>query len=234
MEIIKVIQRVQSAYSKGVQSDDSRLTNRHIYNALVTNRQRLIVQQARKRQKLSDWNFIVLPCVELIEVPAHECSCLMELGCRVYRTKYPLPKVLTDLNRHIISWVFTIDNSMKIEEASREEILYIKGNKYTSGKQKYVLENSHLYFPVRGGTPGVVKVKLLAEDPVEAYNYPSMCGDCVDCEDCEAIVDKEFPIDGELLQTVIEMTAEELIGIFWKGQEDQTNNTADSKKEESK
>jgi len=233
MIIAEVIQRVQSAYSKGVHSDDTRLSNRHIYNTLSTHRQRLIAQQAKKRQKISEWNFIVLPCVELIEVPRHECTCLLDMGCRIFRTKYPLPKVLTDLNKHLIAWVFSIDMSVKIEEATREEMLYIKGNKYTSGKPKYVLENDHLYFPVRPGTPKVVKIKLLAEDPVEAYSYPSLC-DCDDCDDCISPMDMEFPIDGELLQTTIEMTVQELVDLFYKVQEDQTNNTADSEKEKSK
>ena len=35
MKIKEIIQRVQSLYSKGVQSDDTRLSDRHIYNKMV-------------------------------------------------------------------------------------------------------------------------------------------------------------------------------------------------------
>ena len=38
MIIGDIIQRIQSLYSKGVQSDDTRLKSRHIYNVLITNR----------------------------------------------------------------------------------------------------------------------------------------------------------------------------------------------------
>lgn len=233
MSIAEMIQRVQSAYSKGVHSDDSRLTNRHIYNVLISVRQMLISQQVKKKQKISDWNYSILPCVELIEVPSHECSCLADLGCAIIRTKYPLPKPLTDLNIHLISWIFSIDHTVKIEESTREDFLYVKGNKYTSRALKYILENGHAYFPVKGN-PGVVAIKLLAEDPVLAYEYPSLCGDCKDCEDCSSILDKDFPIDGDMVKPLIDITAAELLEVFAKGVEDQSNNTADSPKEQSK
>ena len=42
MTVGDLIQRVQSLYSKGVESDDSRLTRRHIYNKLLSVRSTLI------------------------------------------------------------------------------------------------------------------------------------------------------------------------------------------------
>ena len=41
----EVIQRIQSLYSKGVQSDDSRLRPRHIYNKLLSTTAKLYEQQ---------------------------------------------------------------------------------------------------------------------------------------------------------------------------------------------
>lgn len=227
MLIGEVIQRIKSLYNGGVQSDDSRLSSRHIYNKLVSCRQVLITQQARKHQKISDWNFVVLPCVELIKVPSHECSCLTSLGCDVWRTKYPLPKPLTDLNKHLISFVITIDNSELIAEATREEFLYNKGNKYTSKKPKYIIENSHLYFPVQK-SPGIIKIKFLPEDLIEAAKYPSFCEEeCEDCQDCRDFNLIEFAIDGDLLEPVIQMAREELVTDFGKQKQDIHNDTID-------
>ena len=50
MKTEELIQRVQSLYSKGVQSDDSRLTSRHIYNKLTTVRAKLVTEEAKKNQ----------------------------------------------------------------------------------------------------------------------------------------------------------------------------------------
>ena len=49
MKIGEIIQRIQSLYSKGVESDDTRLMSRHIYNKLLTVRARLISQDAKKK-----------------------------------------------------------------------------------------------------------------------------------------------------------------------------------------
>ena len=48
MKIGEIAQRVQSLYSRGVESDDTRLMQRHIYNKLLTTRAKLISEQAKK------------------------------------------------------------------------------------------------------------------------------------------------------------------------------------------
>lgn len=234
MKTSKVIGLVEVAYNKGVRSDDSRLAQELVYNKLLATRQTLISQQARKHQKISDWNYSILPCVEVIEVPSHTCSCLPEIGCDVYRTKYKLPRPLTDLNSHLISFVMSIDSGMMIDESTREEILYSKGNKFTSKKVKYLFEDGYLFFPKN--SPGVVKVKYLVEDPMETLLFPSMCGcdDGDDCGQCLDIMDSEFPIDGDLIDTLVNMTTETLIKYFSVAIEDQTNNSKDSNQEQTK
>jgi len=227
MIIKDLIQRVKALFNQGVQSDDARLSSRHIYNKLVTVRSMLVSQQIKKKQKVSDWNYVVLPCVELIKVPNHECSCLGDLGCDVWRTKHPIPKTLTDLNKHLIAFVMSVDSTVVYNEATREEILYNKGNKYTSSKPKYVIENSHLYFPLKQ-SPSLIKIKFLPEDPLVAAAYPSVCEDCTDCVDCRNYNLLEFPIDGDLIEPLITIAKEELVADFSKGKNDTTNDTTDN------
>lgn len=222
----ELIDRVQSVYSKGVKSDDSRLSNRHIYSVLRSTRNYLVTQQLKKKQKISDWNFILLSCVELIQVPNHDCPCIPNIGCKVYRTRYKLPKTLTDLNKHIIQWVMTVDSGKIVSETSRDAYIYSSGNKLTANNLQYILENGYLYIYGKA-TPKLLKVKLLAEDPVEAYSFPSMC-ECTDCDDCISMLDKLFPIDGDLVKPLIEMSATELLDWFNKSLEDITNNTSDT------
>ena len=73
-----------------------------------------------------------------------------------------------------------------------------------------------------------MKIKLLAEDPIEGVNYPSLCNeDCQDCQDCRDYNDIEFPIDGDLIDTLVEMAHAELIAEFSKAEQDIKNNTLD-------
>jgi hypothetical protein len=229
----EMLERVQALYSKGVRASSSRLSTRHIYSKYKSVRKMLISQQIRKRQKISDWNYIVLPCVEVIRVPSHECSCLGHLGCDVWRTKFPLPKILTDLNKHMIDFVMTIDNGDRIEEFTREAVLYASGNKYTAKKNKWVLEKNHLYFTAQK-SPGIVKIKLLPEDPIEAAKYPSFCEECQDCVDCTPYTDKPSYLDGELEEPLVQLCVQELIGQFSAGREDKSNDSSDNLIEEGK
>ena len=229
MVIAEYLDRIQSLYARGLPSMATRLEDRLIYSKMLSTRKFLIAQQIKKRQKISDWNYIVLPCVELIKVPASECTCFGSLGCDIWRTKIALPKVLTDLDRHYIEYVMAIDNSMKIEETTATSFTYSKGNKYTKEKPKYYFENGHLYFPVQA-SPGIVKIKFLPEDPIEAKKYPSACAEdtnCVDCVDCAAAYDYEFPLDGELEEALIKFCVEELVILFSQISQDIHNNSKD-------
>lgn len=228
MLVGELIQRIQSNYSRGVSSDDTRLSSRHIYNALLTTRMTLVTQQAKKREKISDWNYVVLPCVELIRVPSHECNCLGDLGCDIWRTRFPLPKPLTNMNKHLIDFVMSIDSGMQIDETTRQEVINSRGNKYTKDKPKYLFENQHVYLPVQK-SPGILKIKYLPEDPLEASKYPSFCNDCEDCVECRDYNDLEFPIDGDLVKPLIDMVLIELSEVFSKKDEDTTNDTSDAK-----
>ena len=232
MIVKEIIERIQSLYSKGVSSDESRLSDRHVYNKILTVRMQLLSQQLKKKQRVSDWNYSVLPCVELIKVPNHECSCLGDLGCDVYRTKNKIPKVMTDSNRHFIEYVMSVENSIRIEEVTRQGVNYLKGNKYTKAKPKYLFENGYLYFPVQN-SPGVVKIKLLAEDPLEANKFPSLCNDCEDCVDCVPLIDMEFPIDGDLIEPLVDIIINEIIGVFSGRREDIQNDSSDMQRPKS-
>jgi hypothetical protein len=231
MFIKEVIERIQSLYSKGVSSDESRLSDRHVYNKILSVRMQLLSQQLKKKQRISDWNYSILPCVELIKVPNHECPCLGDLGCDVYRTKFPIPRVMTDSNRHYIDFVMSVESGMRIEETTRQGVLYLKGNKYTGTKPKFLFENGYLYFPIQK-SPGVVKIKLLAEDPLEAMHFPSLCDDCQNCTDCIPAPDHEFAIDGDLIEPLIDICVQEIIGIFGGRSEDKDNNSRDIQRPE--
>ena len=232
MTIAEIIQRVQSLYSKGVQSDDSRLTSRHIYNKMLTVRAKLISQESKKNQKVNQWNYQTLPCVELEKAPIHECPCLPPVGCSILKTKVKLPKPLTNLNNHLIQSVSSLDGSIIYSEVTWNEKKYKSSNKYTSNKPDYFIRNEYLYITHRNG-PKVISITGLFEDPLEVEDYPSFCPEN-DMLDCISPLDKDFPIDNDMVDTLIEMSANELVVLFSQNQEDLSNNSRDNNIEQSK
>jgi hypothetical protein len=233
MKTIEIAQRIESLYSKGVQSDDKRLTYRHIYNKMLTVRSKLISQQARKKQRISQWNYQTIPCIEMIKAPIHECPCLPPIGCEIYKSKEPLPEPLTDLNQHLIQSVTTLDGNIIFSEIGWIEKKYKSANKYTANKPDYFIRNKYLYITQKKGA-SIITVTGLFEDPWEVQNYPSYCDDCTDCNNCESPLDMEFPIDNDMVDTLVEISINELVIMFSQSIEDVSNNSRDTQNEQSK
>lgn len=239
MKLDGLIQRVQSAYSHGVQSDESRLRPQHIYHKLCTVRAKLLEQKAKKKQAMSQWNQQTIPCVELIKAPLHECPCLPPTGCQILRSKYPIPKPLIDLNQELIKSVTSIDSAEGLigitvyDPISWEDKKYKAGNKYTANSPDYFIRNNYLYITWSSG-PKIITITGLFEDPLEVENFKTYCDDlsgetdCEDCDKCLAEWEKDFPIDKSMVDTLIELAANELIGLFTQMHEDITNNTRDT------
>lgn len=228
MKIGEIVQRVQSLYSKGVHSDDSRLSARHIYNKLLTVRARLISQEAKKKQKIPQWNYQTISCIELIKVPAHECPCIPPVGCDMLRSKYKLPKPLTGLSGNLIQTVTTIDRSKKLNEVTLNAVKAQSGNKYTSKAINYFLENGYLYIT----TPtklNFIRLIGLFEDPIIAKQFETYCEEqCTDCSDCIDYQQEEFPIDNDMIDALIELTIQELVILFSQAKQDINNNSAEN------
>mgnify|MGYP000501237515 CR=1 FL=1 len=254
----ELLQRIQSLYSKGVQSDDTRLSFRHIYSKALTTRAKLIVQKLNKRQKLSQWTYQTLNCVELVVAKPYECPCLPAVGCKILRTKYELPSLITGIvDGHAIQSVTSLEGSITFSETTWENKKYSKGSKYTASKPDYYIRDNYLYVTVKGA-PKVITITGLFEDPIEALQYPSICGqeDCKPsnslgsgqtktdlevgytpedhCPECMSPLDMELPIDKAMVEPLIEMAANELIGVFNQNTEDISNNALDRTKEQAK
>lgn len=230
----EVIQRIQNLYSKGVKSDDSRLTSRHIYNKLLSTRAEILRQTLNKKQKISDWVYQTLSCIELIEAEIHECPCIPPIGCKILKSRYPLPAPITSMDYHGINSVTSIDGNVSYSYTTWEAKKYKKASKYTSANPDYFIKNGYLFVTHKSG-PKILSITGLFESPLDVYTFMSYCDeDCVDCEQCVAYSDLEFPLDSSMLETVIQIAVQELIGLFNQNREDQTNNTKDNLNQESK
>lgn len=222
------IQRVQSLYSRGVQSISSRLSSRHIYSALTSGRSTLLRQQFNKNQYISSWSYQTLPCVELIKAPLTECPCAPRAGCVILRSKHPLPKTITGISKTLIRSVTTIDGSIVFTETSFDTMKYSdKGNKYTKTGPQYFIRNTYLYITVITELKAV-SVTGLFEDPLVASTYPTACDDCVDCGcDCTDVMDQDFFISRDQLTPLVQLANQELIVIMKQMQEDKLNNASE-------
>lgn len=223
MLVEEILQRVHSLYSKGVQSDDSRLKDRQIYNKLLSIRSLLLSQKLNKKQEISQWTYQNLPCVEMIMASPDECPCAPRVGCKILRSKYKIPRPVESLGGHIIKDVMSIDGSQSYSESSWNSFKNKSGSKYTANKPDYFFKDDYLFISHSKG-PSVISLYGIFEKPFEAETFP---GSCKKEENCISIFEMEFPIDSSLVEALIALTAEELIENFRSRVADISNNAND-------
>lgn len=229
MKVGELIDRISNLYSKGLPSDDSRLSNRFIYNKLLTVRSRLIVQELNKKRSLSSWMYQRLHCIQLVEVDATEnCPCVPPSGCYVLRTKYKLPKPISGLYNANLRFVGTLLGK-RIQVMSSNSIPFLKGNKYSKDISAYFESEGYLYV-VANKRLEFIMAEGVFEDPLEVKDFLKHCNkeQCTNCNSCESFLDQEFPLEAALIEPLIELSLQELIEIFYKTREDLTNNSADT------
>jgi|GEM_PF-3571659 len=218
----KLIQRVFSAFEHGVQSDDFRLSEPYVYNILIGNRAKLARQRYTDKQDISSM-YQYIECIEMIEAPLSECPCIPNNDCVTLKSKYPLPRYISGLDRILLNSVVNLHGNIKYDKTTFEQKKYNSGKKYSSSYTDYYIKNQYLYLTTLKGAC-VITLSGLFFDPIEAKKFPSLCsGQCKDC-DCIDYNEMEFPIDGDLIGTLIEMTINEL-KVFLQTKNDKKNNT---------
>lgn len=215
MKIGEYIQRILSLAYQGVQHDTNRLTPRHIYNKMTTARVLLLTRKANKKQAMNPWNMQSISCIKLIEVDANQCPCLPPVGCSFLRSEHKIPKPLSSLFSPLITGVTSVDGSISYTSSTWGRIKYDMANKFTAGNPRWFIQNQYLYISGKD-LPEVVMIPGgLFADPLEVEKFKGYCDDddCADCADCEDVFEKEFPLDEDLADVLINMVKEELLGI---------------------
>ena len=215
MLIKELISRVQSLYSKGVKSDDSRLTSRHIYNKLVSARNFLITQKANAKQKISEFSYQTL-CLTLTEEDLNQCSDIP--GRNILYTILP-SSILSSRMMQLIASVSSADGNTIFSETTREGLRYNKGRKYTANNIEYFIQNDRLYLTTCQ-YPEQVVIRAVFEDPLEIAKESD--------DGCTAYDKFEFSIDSAMTELVIERAHVELVQQFSQAVEDKVNNTTDN------
>ena len=223
MTNFEVIQRVQALYSKGTASDDSRLSNRLIYSKAIGVRARLLVQQGKQKEKISSWSYQTLKCIKLELAPIHECP-EAPTGCEILKSKFPIPRVLSDLNRHMIKFVSTLDGKIIFDESSWEGINDSAGNRFTGSLPQYYIKDEYLYLSVNV-TLKLVTIGAIFGDPGAVEDLNAICTG--QQGGCEKLLDKEFPADVDMIDTIVRLASDELVLLFSQMAEDKISNASD-------
>lgn len=220
MTLGTLIELIQSEYSKGVKSQSSRLTSRHIYELITSVRSKLLSQAADKNQAFSEWDYQTIPCVELQEASLSECGDCVPSNCKIYKSTQPFPDITSGSMRLAVKSVTSVDGMTVYGATEWKNLRSRKYSRYTSDMDDYFFHNGYLFLTgKKGGLSRRVTVTAVFSDPVAAMLYPR-CGEsgCID------IFNMDFPANGKFIDAIVQMVLERLKANFLQMKEDKVNN----------
>ena len=223
MLIRDVISRVKALYNKGAASDDSRLSNRHVYSKIRSTRSLLIKREQDKKVKTNPWNIQILNCIQLEVVDPSSCDCVVSDG-----SKCKLPKPITSKIGTGIENVSTIDGSVVFSPTTWVKKRYKSGNKYTSNVSDYFIRDGYLYV-THNTLLTTIAVSGIFEDPyaVEDFNANGDCAcDTYQDQPCVNPMDSQLALDEFLIEPLMQLCVQELIQIFAMMPEDKDNDAS--------
>lgn len=204
--------------------DDSYITEDHVIFLLGKYRYYLLKQKIEKEtneNNLSESNYQTL-CLDLEQVDAIEgfpCE-----GSYV-KTTEKIPNAMTGLNITLSDQFGT-----EISFVSHKRLKHVGYNKWLQ-KIVYAAIGTDRYLYLKSSNPQYsylenIQVKGIFEDPEEAAQYKYSCDKSEEGEESCDILDKDFPLEDDLLPQCIQLVVKELSGVVYRPK-DVTNNAAD-------
>ena len=222
MKINDIISRVKAIYNKGIETDDSRLSDRLVYDKLKSTRSLLIKREIDKKRQVSDWIVQTIPCFELVTALPNDCtSCSVPpAGCKILKSKNKLPKPIQSVLGPELESVTTMDGNKIFSKTNWVKKRYKSGDKYTSEVEDYFIKDGHLFITTNSLLK-YIAISGVFEDPLAPIGLDA-CG-----ETCINPLEQEFYLDGHLTDAVVEMTVQQLVGVMKSMPEDAINNAVE-------
>jgi len=226
MLIGEIISRIESLYSKGIPSNDSRLSRRYIYNKMVSTRAAILFNKSNKRQLLSNWTRQQIPVILEAEKEGADEEKWNEPSAGVTLYRGAIPKVLMNINGEMEMYVMSYNGAKQYEKGSRALIGMRKSDKYTSNVPDFFYEDGYLYLTgapdkVEDATEYKVFLRTVFYDPLEVDTFLG---------NSSYPMDLDFRLDEDLVEVLVDMCVKELVIGFSQMQEDRTSDGTDDAK----
>ena len=210
MKVGEAIQRIQSLYSRGAESDSSRLQDRHIYSVIKTARAFAVDDTFWMS---GGWDYQSI-CVPIQESSAAECGCGPSMGVSFWRSCDRLPLPLRRKGEELVS-VSSMDGTMAISKTTWEAARHRAGSRYKMNE--YFIKDGYLYYISTGQRIKQFSVNGVWFDPVEAAKFS---GENVDAKEVS------LGVSPELWARIVELIKDEL-RLFVQMEEDGTTDSTD-------
>ena len=176
-------------------SDDSIYSDEFLYSLLKDARVTLLERENKKFTKDSEFHKQMI-CMPLVIDTYHDCDCLpFEVKCKILKSKFPLPKVLTGRNKELIR-VLTVDGYNQIPFIQSTDLKNLKYSRTKGKGNKYGIVNNYLTI-FNNLQIKLVLIEGIFEDPLELQKI-TYCDEEGNETQCYDLNETDFPIKGSL------------------------------------
>ena len=228
----QMVYDLKNLVSGGVQSDDTKPSDRQVAYWINQTRSKLIRQEFSKRGKIHD-SWVQHFNVEFEEVGlGMNNSCDTSCEKHIFRSKCKIPTTIQRGHKNGIIAVMPLagsTTSLSDESVSSysESTFYRKNwhqySKYGKNSKRWYLKGDYMY--VIGAKPKALQISALLEDPEEEKN----CSNCTP-EKCWNW-DSPYPITLEMAGTITDILIKRM-GIIIESPEDNNNNATSGPKQD--
>jgi len=209
---------IQNLINRGPVSDDTRYSNRLIAHALKQARTRLLKIKLDNSDTIADTNYQKI-CIPLERHTYHDCGCIIDNNeCLLLRSISPLPKYM------IAKWGSTLEILYKDgRKLSNTSIISNDLSEYsltnTTPRVGYFLDSGYLYV-LNNYKLQLLVGKAIWDDPDQVNDFNEAA--CAGAATCSEYFSEEFPLDGELIFPMYQLTLQ-LLGVSFQLPEDNRN-----------
>lgn len=212
---------LKEVLSHGAASDDSRLSDRHIYHILKYLRAKKVKEKADKSNQLSPFLYQSVDCFPMELAEPGDCGCIIT-GCKVLKSTYDLPTIITARNRILLE-VRTLLGD-KIDYMPEIRVRYARQSRTMSNKRFWYVHNNKLIVVDPDNMLENIAVEGVFQDPMDLMNISSCAANNHPCYDPYS---EDFPLPDELAADVYSISYSELYKIMMMIPMDNSNNTVD-------
>jgi len=192
-EIIERVKRMY--YEKNTPQANKILSNRQIFNKLVSARNRVIAQEAGRNNLPSDFSYQSLQVSLVDNIEGFDTSIYAP---NVKKSLLTIPEILSDGTKPLIKLVGDVGGKNTFYKTTWDQKKNILGNKYIYRKIFYYIYNDYLYILNNNKLDSVVITAVFADFTFENINLP--------------ILDRRFIADARIIDNIVALTIEELAG----------------------
>lgn len=212
---------LKNILNQGVASDDNRFSDEMLYFLLLNIRATLISQKHKKNQKLSDFNYLDIPCIKLSLSTIDECDCVpADLGCKYMRSDIEIPEILMGRNKFLGYATDMYGNNIDIVDF--QSTRYDKLSFTKKDSVKAFIRNKKLFI-VNNTDLERVSLTAIFYDPHQLALID--CGE-PDLTVCFDPLTQPFPMEKDLSDALFKMSYDDFVKYSMKIPQDKTNNAA--------